>query len=463
MRFRAGLVAALILALPAAVARAQDTVTTHDVTASDSLRDELERLRRTVDSLRATAERQDERLMELDERTAGTALPAPGAPSVPGDTTGRRTILSARGIRGKPSFARLGSGAAIGGYVDIEYRNDIDGHTSTFDQHRLVPFIFAEITDRLHFGTEIEFEHGAALELEDGKAEGGGEVSVEFATLDYRIAEPLAFRAGVILAPLGRFNLVHDSPINELTDRPLVSTYIEPTTLSEAGFGLFGTVYPGERSLLSYEVYVVNGFTGGIFEEEDGTVRLRVRGGRGLRGEDNNFAKAVVGRVAYSPLLGLELGASAHTGRYAAASDVFTGDERLTIWGLDATWQHRAIELLGEYGRVDANVPAPYRALGVGGRQDGWYVQGVYHFGHGWIPPRETSMLTGVVRWDRVDFAAGSTGDDALDRLTVGVNWRPIPNAVLKSGFQWNWRTPAGSAARDAARKRLVLSAATYF
>ncbi|MDQ3809224.1 MAG: hypothetical protein M3336_02935, partial [Chloroflexota bacterium] len=329
----------------------------------------------------------------------------------------------------------------------------------------LIPFLFAEITDKLHFGTEIEFEHGANIEVEDGEAEGFGEINIEFATLDYSLSEALNLRGGIILTPLGRFNLVHDSPVNDLTDRPLVDQGIIPTTLSEAGFGLFGTIYPTGRSLVSYELYLVNGFTDGVLTESS----VRVRDGRGLRGEDNNFAKSVVGRLAFSPFLGLELGASAHTGKYGSrGSDedggdtTVAGDGRLTIWALDATWQRGRFELLGEYGHVNIDLPDVLRDAGVADAQDGYYVQANYHFGHGWIPPTASSVFTGVVRWDRVDFSRGAPGD-VLERLSLGLNWRPVEDAVLKSDFQWNWPTAPGSTRRGAPERRVLVSLATYF
>jgi hypothetical protein len=156
------------------------------------------------------------------------------------------------------------------------------------------------------------------------------------------------------------------------------------------------------------------------------------------------------------------VGTSAHTGKYASRSDIFTGDERLTIWALDATFQRGPVELLGEYGRVDADVPGAFAATGIVGTQDGYYVQGNYHFLHGLVPPKATSVFTGVVRWDRVDFSRGVPGD-LIERLTLGLNWRPVEEAVIKSDFQWNWATPLGTTDRGAADKRLLLSLATYF
>ena len=44
--------------------------------------------------------------------------------------------------------------------------------------------------------------------------EAGGRVHV-----DLRVVDEFNLRGGVILTPLGKFNLVHDSPVNDLTDR----------------------------------------------------------------------------------------------------------------------------------------------------------------------------------------------------------------------------------------------------
>ena len=460
------LLAAIIAACPLLIAsRPAGAQQRPDSASRDSVERRLQRMQRQIDSLRLASDRQTQRIMELDER--GAAAAAAGAPSVAagGDTT-RRKPASIQGIYGKPFVKRFGSGTAIGGYVDMEYKNDIDGHTSTFDQHRLIPFIFSEITDRLHFGTEIEFEHAPSIEAEDGKAEGAGEVRVEFATLDYRFREALNLRGGMILAPLGRFNLVHDSPVNDLTERPLVDRYIIPTTLSQTGAGFFGTLYPTDRSLVTYEAYLVNGFSNAIVGDE-GVV---LRDGTGFSENDNNFAKSVVGRVALSPVLGLEIGVSGTTGKYATKTEapavplpetlIFTGDERLSIGALDATFSRGPLELLGEYGRVRIDVPKPSGL--VAAPRDGYYAQANYHFGHGLLVPRATSTFTGVVRWDRVNMS-GAEGFDARERLTLGVNWRPVEDAVLKTDFLWNWDTTAGAAERGPVDRQFRISLASYF
>ena len=438
-------VAALLAGAPASLHAQQD-----------SLARRLERMQRQIDSLRRVAERTTDRLVALDERDTPAATPRAAAAD-----TGRRLLPSGLGIYGKPFVRRFGSGTSVGGYVDLEFANDFTTHARSFDQHRLVPFIYSEITDRLHFGTEIEFEHGVKIENADGQAEGAGEISVEFATMDYRFTEALNLRAGVILSPLGRFNLVHDSPINELTDRPLVARQVIPSTLSEAGAGLFGTLYPSSSSLLSYELYAVNGFSSELGQPgSDG--RLPIRDAQGKHGDIGGQAPIdLVGRLAFSPFLGLELGASAHTGSYG--DDLLTEPaRRATISAFDATFNHGPVDLLAEYARLHVDLDPAVRAPTVGDGREGFYLQGNYHFGHGWLSPRTSSSFTGVVRYDWVDYNRGVRGDEER-RASVGLNWRPVPDAVFKSELQFGRTAPAGTSTFGNDTRRAVFSLATYF
>ena len=398
--------------------------------------------------------------MELDERTAA-GLPA--RPRAPADT-GARRASSTPGIYGKPFVRRFGSGTAVGGYVDLEFRHSLSDRVAAFDQRRLVPFLFAEITDRLHFGTEIEFEHGPALENADGEAEGAGEIKIEFATIDYQFREALNLRGGVLLSPLGRFNLTHDSPVNELTDRPLVALQVIPTTLSEAGLGFFGTLYPSERSLLSYEAYAVNGFDAVLGEPEEG--RLPIRDASGKRGDVANAPINFVGRMAFSPFLGLEVGASAHVGPYGGYGDARPSPRsthNASIWALDATLNRGPVDILGEYARLNVSLSDAARALGTAPGREGLYVQGNLHFGQGWLPPAATSSFTAAVRYDFVNYQLGGGTTDRQRALTLGVNWRPVADAAFKTDVRWDWVTAAGGGSYGPAAKRLAFSVATYF
>ncbi|HEX2723564.1 MAG TPA: hypothetical protein VHM24_11665, partial [Gemmatimonadaceae bacterium] len=285
--------------------------------------------------------------------------------------------------------------------------------------------------------------------------------NVEFATMDYRFFEGLNLRAGVILSPLGRFNLVHDSPLNELTDRPLVTRQVIPSTLSEAGAGLFGMLYPSSTSLVAYEVYAVNGFNSEL-GEPGSNGRLPIRDAQGKRGDlDGRAPIDVVGRVAFSPFLGFEAAASVHAGPYG--EDLNEEQSRnATIWAVDATFNRGPIDLLGEYARLKVDLDPAVKGPGVGNGREGFYAQANYHFGQGWVVPKSTSSFTGVVRYDWVDYNRGVSGDEER-RATVGLNWRPIPDAAFKGELQFTRTRATGASSFENDTRRLVLSLATYF
>lgn len=355
------------------------------------------------------------------------------------------------GVYTKPFLRRYGRNVYVGGYMDMEYIDDEDSN-ARFRQHRLIPFIYADVSDRVKFATEIEFEDGGP-----DNNQGDGEVKVEFATIDYLINEKINFRTGILLSPLGKFNLVHDSPLRDLINRPLVDTFIIPTTLSEAGAGFYGTFYPTEMSKLDYEFYLVNGFAGITSAGVANITTARgVRGARGSQRSDINDNPAFVGRLAFSPWIGLETGFSAHVGDYDA-----TGEQWLAIYALDLTYQKGPFELLfeGAFGDLERNDFA--KSLGLPDQMWGYYVQGNYHFLPQFLKDRlpnfftEESTFTLSVRWDQMDIGGSST-----DRLTVGLNFRPTEDTVFKLAHEWNFEDRR---LNNTPNNEIQASVATYF
>ncbi|MCR4290079.1 MAG: hypothetical protein NUV86_07455 [Candidatus Scalindua sp.] len=378
---------------------------------------------------------------------------------------------------GKPFLRRFGRHTYIGGYMDHELQfsqgqGKKKGKDTTFDQHRLIPFIYSDVSDRVKFATEIEIEHGGPSSATGGDiAIGDGGIEIEFATIDFLMTDWFNYRGGVILSPLGKFNLVHDSPLQDLTERPMVSTNIIPTTLSESGMGFFGTFYPTEISKLDYEIYAVNGFQA---LEDDGTRSTTdpdkyIRNSRGSYSKDNNTNFAIVGRLAYSPFLGLEIGGSFHTG---------TVDERnrnrLTITALDWTYQRGPFELVGEMARAHFNrdgviaTGAQVSDL-LPGDSFGYYVEPRYHFMPQFLKDlaptvfTENSTFTGVVRLGEIDLGTvgNGNGERTRTRLTPGINFRYTEDTVFKAEYQFNWES--GRAITDETNNVLLFSVATYF
>lgn len=377
-------------------------------------------------------------------------------------TTGHRPVVSG-GITDKPYLKNFDGGIALGGYMDHEFF--MTSQTSTFTQHRFIPFIFAQPVDYVHVTAEIEFEYGGFVK--SGTASGAdtdgdgdvnaisnsttdGEIKLEYAFMDWVLSDALSVRGGVLLTPLGKFNLIHDSPLNDLTNRPIVSRTLLPTTLSEAGMGIFGSFYPQDW-VVGYELYLVNGFNHKII---DSSKRLRVRGGRGSQKTDNNENKAIAGRVSVSPALGIDMGVSGHHGKYDAM-----GAYSLSIAALDLDVHRGPFQFIGEGALVNADVPP---ASPTAEAQMGFYAQLGYHFGFGAIRRYPDGVFTGVVRWDRVDYDTDRDGDDE-QMATVGLNMRPVEGTVVKADYSWGWTRDVGGSTWSTPNKLFSLSLATYF
>jgi hypothetical protein len=349
--------------------------------------------------------------------------------------------------------------ATIGGYADIKY-GALTGPTldnlsrNSFNQERMVPFIYADVTDRVKFATEIEFERGAP-NSPGANGSNAGSMNLEFAQLDYLLHEAINLRGGMLLMPIGKFNLLHDSPLNDLPDRPMVSRLVIPSTWFEAGGGIYGTLYPSSLSKLDYEFYVVNGMgcnaQGSTITDVSGT-----RNCRGSVSRDLNDNKGVVGRVAFSPFLGVEIAGSSFYGQYSNrnAAGVNNQDNNIGIYAIDWTLQRGPFEVIGEaaWSRITGNQGTTPATQGPDG-MFGYYIQGNYHFMpeflKKWAPGHftEASTFTAVIRWETVDTDTGNktrlasgqiSNQRDLERLTLGLNFRPIEDTVFKFSYMFN-------------------------
>lgn len=332
------------------------------------------------------------------------------------------------GVYDKPFVTTLFGRTAIGGYMEAVWKvSRTEGVTEEtgFEARRFNLFAFSRISERARLFAEIEFEHGTE------------EINIEFAAVDVEFHPSLIFRGGILLSPLGKFNLTHDSPLNELTDRPVVSTQIIPTALSEAGMGFYGSLFPSSHARLTYELYAVNGFHDGVVLAGEGT---RVREGRGEVGEDNNPVPSFVGRVGFSPVTELEFGTSVHHGpynRYRVDEFLIDDKRNLTIAAFD--WEFNTIDLdfLGEYAHALIDVPPSLEGL-FAERQQGIYSQVNYRFGRGIFTALAKSFFTAVARYEFVDFDADLAGD-AQQRLSFGINFRPASDTVFKLDYRYDW------------------------
>src|SRR5688572_24842056 len=101
-------------------------------------------------------------------------------------------------------------GVSIGGYGEMvlrEFDNERDNGTASgsrreLDFLRAILYTGYKFSDKILFNSEIEFEHGSTSNGSTAQTP-RGEVSVEFAYLDFQVSQPLGIRAGMMLVPMG--------------------------------------------------------------------------------------------------------------------------------------------------------------------------------------------------------------------------------------------------------------------
>lgn len=340
---------------------------------------------------------------------------------------------------------------SVGGYADIEFEN-FENSNSTFDQARFILNIGAQPHERLTFYSEYEIEHGGP------HASDVGEAKVEQAWISYFINNYLKLRGGIVLVPFGKFNLLHDSDIQDLTERPLVSRRLGAATWMEAGMGAFGDLAIADAFnwtllpdfYLNYEAYVLNGLDEDISD-------VGMRNAKGAIEADANNNKAFVGRLGVGLTRHLELGLSGYVGKYGrSGSATRNGKDNLLGIATDVNFKRGPFELVGDFAYWDFedgalvdhdNDNAAGDEVAAPKYMRGFYIEPRFHFwpkflnntflGRGFKDP--TFTLVGRYDWvDIADDGDAGNADNRERRFTMGLNYRPIESCVFKLEYQFN-------------------------
>jgi hypothetical protein len=395
-------------------------------------------------------------LAVLSASPAFKAVAIPLHAQAPADST-RKPVQE--GIFNRPVVGSLGR-TAIGGYVEGNSNYSVEdgiGEGFSMELRRFNIFLFSSIGSRIRFISELEFEHGTE------------EIALETALIDFSFSPSLVVRAGILLPPLGAFNVNHDSPRWNFVDRPIVSTEIIPATLSEVGFGVHGRLAPPIVGL-TYDLYLTNGLGDGVIANEAGRTRLASGKSEEAFAEDNSGSPALSGRIAAQhPRFG-ELGASFYTAIYNTfemEGEAVDDKRRVTLVALDAQTQIGPVDLRGEIAATRVDIPDDLAEL-YGASQLGWHVDASWV---AWRPKMlglPDAALSADLRLEGADFNRGtfeSTGrriGDEVSAIVLGASFRPVSGTVFKINYR-------RATTRDLARNPAASSAtfqvgfATYF
>ena len=513
----------------------------------DELRAKLAEVHQQIEDLAAL--RNAARAAPAGERTTAPVQkppqkPAPGlaprpatSPGVGGglydSLTAEKDPRPASALR--PGTSLFGDTIRVGGYGSFRFEtNNIDlgpqvgdlprlkrGFDS-FDFRRFVVTLDAAPSDRLRFYAEVEMERLNEIEVERnaipenrGRAtrnragvrfiqevEGtsGGELAIEQAWGQYDFNDKIGARMGVVLPPVGRFNLLHNDDYWDLPRRPLAArggpALPVKSAWRELGAGVVGNI-PWAQGFFDYQVYVVNGAQLDFAMEEV----VALREGRNLlelepelsfsSGAFNgtNTANALTWRTAFRPRLGHEFAVSGYHGEYTP--DYLVQDGWVNTLAFDGKTTLGNFEIEGEY--IFTNFGAMRDVLNDMGRQmvdavakttsaetaslesevegefkgpftnrrNGFWMDFKYRLRPKWLNDSFLGRgfgdpeLIPIVRLERVkfddfltgfDFAGGritrlDTEDLAQVRMSLGLAYRPTPSVVFSAAWEHNRRT----------------------
>ncbi|NOT12322.1 MAG: hypothetical protein HOP23_10910 [Methylococcaceae bacterium] len=344
---------------------------------------------------------------------------------------------------------QVGKGLSIGGYGEANYQataGDEESKADNADLERLVLYAGYKFTDNILFNSEIEFEHASV----EGGGNGNGDVSVEFAALDFFIDPMANIRAGMVLLPMGFINQIHEPPFYFGNNRPEVERRIIPSTWREIGVGLFGELLPN----LTYTTYVVNGMNAANFTADG------IRSGRQKGAQAKAEDLAFVGRLDYAPaaLPGISFGGSAYLGNSGQNQNFVNQqvDAFTQLYEGHVQWKYRGLEFraLGSWGHIDdAGILSAQKLQTIGEENYGWYTE----VGYDILPlltPNTTQYLAPFFRYEQMDTIAkapvGFSDDESKDRkiYQFGLQYKPIPNVVIKADYR-NFNAKKGSIPDD--------------
>lgn len=365
----------------------------------------------------------------------GAAIALGAAPqlSAQADTT-----MAQDGLYNRPFIGSLAS-TSIGGYVEGNTNYFVeDGVSEGFstELRRFNIFLFSQVSQRIRFISELEFEHGTE------------EIALETALVDVQVNPAFVVRAGILLPPIGYLNQNHDSPQWEHIDRPLVTTGIVPSTLSEVGFGAYGKFATG-RVVLSYDAYLTNGLGAAVVGNETGRTDIPSGKSEEAFGEDNNGSPAFSARIAARRTDLGEVGLSYYGGHYNSFRvEGLEVDERrwLSITALDVGGSVGPAQVRAEVAFASIDVPESLGEIH-GNGQWGGHLDVIVPVWHPSVRGYPDAVLAAGLRLESVDYNRGmfeSTGRSIGDEVTAvvpTVTFRPASGTVFRANYRYHWIT----------------------
>lgn len=320
---------------------------------------------------------------------------------------------------------------SIGGYGEMYYANP-EGKDDYADVYRFITYFGYRFNDWVIMNAEIEFEHGA-------NAEDGGEVVLEFMYLDFLLSQEANIRLGHVLVPMGLINLRHEPILFNTVQRPEVEKLLIPSTWHENGALVYGKF---ENLDLEYTAGVINALNLNNEYTIEGESKW-IRKGRLGASKNAQFDPAFVGRVDYTGLNGLMVGASVYYGGGSNLKDPSILDPiqnvsglNTTIFDIHAMYDNGPFSAYGLYTQTTLSGASKLGAKAAK-KASGYYGNVSYDLGDVVGIDYKLPLFAQYENLNPVDKTVSGLGDKRFqtDIVTIGMNFFPVDQAVIKADY----------------------------
>ena len=314
---------------------------------------------------------------------------------------------------------------SIGGYGEMFYANP-EGTDDYADVYRFITYFGYKFNDWIVLNTEIEFEHGA-------DSNDGGKVVVEFFYLDFLLSQEANLRLGHVLVPMGIVNLRHEPTLFNTVQRPEIEKYLLPSTWHENGALVYGRF---ENADIEYTAGVVNALN--LNNDDTKTPSGSwIREGRLGSSKDASFDPAFVGRVDYTGINGLMVGASVYYGGGSnTKDDTDISGLTTTMFDIHAIYDNGPFSAYGLYTQTNLDGAEKLSDTAVE-KASGYYANASY----------DISSLVGLnytlpvfaqyQNYNPVEKTVDGLNEDEFQTeiVTIGLNFFPADQVVLKADY----------------------------
>ncbi len=328
---------------------------------------------------------------------------------------------------------------SIGGYGEMFYAKP-EGKDDYADVYRFITYFGYKFNDWIVLNTEIEFEHGA-------NADKGGEVVLEFMYLDFLLSEQANLRLGHVLVPMGLVNLRHEPTLFNTVQRPDIEKHLLPSTWHENGALVYGRF---DNANIEYTAGVINALNLNnkytISEDQENNPQSKwIRSGRLGSSANASFEPAFVGRVDYTGINGLMVGASVYYGDGSNLKDPKPEDAIQDVSGLTTTM----FDIHAKYDNGPFSAYGLYTQTKLDGAEklelnsnavekaSGYYANASYDVSSLVGLEYKLPVFAQYENYNPVEKTVDGSNEDTFQTeiVTIGLNFFPADQVVLKADY----------------------------